>query len=59
MLFTLPGIEMAVGLDRPAIYFSRQGFGDGAGSARSRGIWLEQEPSLWHGSGSGSTLNIC
>ena len=32
-----------------------QGFG--AGAARSRGIWLEPEPSLWPGSG--STLNIC
>ena len=28
-----------------------------AGAARSRGIWLEPEPSLWPGSG--STLNIC
>ena len=36
-----------------------QGFGagTGAGAARSRGIWLEPEPSLWPGSG--STLNIC
>ena len=31
--------------------------GLGAGAARSRGIWLEPEPSLWPGSG--STLNIC
>ena len=30
-----------------------QGFG--AGAARSRGIWLEPEPSLWPG----STLIIC
>ena len=38
---------------------SQQGFG--AGAARSRGIWLEPEPSLWPGSssGSGSTLIIC
>ena len=33
-----------------------QGFG--AGAARSRGIWLEPEPSLWPGSGSGSSLNF-
>ena len=32
-----------------------QGFG--ARAARSRGIWLEPEPSLWPGSG--STLIIC
>ena len=32
-----------------------QGFG--AGAARSRGIWLEPEPSLWPGSS--STLKIC
>ena len=36
-------------------YTYTQGFG--AKAARSRGIWLEPEPSLW--SGSGSTLNIC
>ena len=33
----------------------QQGFG--AGATRSRGIWLELEPSLWPSSG--STLNIC
>ena len=32
-------------------------YGFGAGAARSRGIWLEPEPSLWPGSG--STLDIC
>ena len=32
-----------------------QGFG--AGAALSRGIWLDQEPSFWPGSG--STMNIC
>ena len=44
----------------PSIAFQKvkqQGFG--AGAARSRGIWLEPEPSLWPGSGSGSTLYIC
>ena len=35
------------------LYTVQQGFG--AGAARSRGIWLEQEPSLLLG----STLNIC
>ena len=34
-------------------YSNEQGFG--AGAPRSRGIWLEPEPSLWPG----STLNIC
>ena len=33
----------------------KQGFG--AGAARSQGIWLEPEQSLWPGSG--STLYIC
>ena len=44
----------------PSIAFQKvkqQGFG--AGAARSRGIWLEPEPSLWPGSGSGSTIYIC
>ena len=27
--------------------------------SRSRGIWLESEPSLWPGSSYGTTLNIC
>ena len=35
-------------------YITAQGFG--AGAARSRGIWLEPEPSLWAGSGSRKKL---
>ena len=35
---------------------TRQGFGAGAGAARSRCIWLKPEQSLWPGSG--FNLNI-
>ena len=38
--------------------FCHVDLGFGAGTARSRGIWLEPEPSLWRGSDSGSSLNF-
>ena len=39
-------------------FLMRQLQGFGAGAARSWGIWLEPELSLWPGSGSGSSLNF-
>ena len=45
-----------LGREKQKKYRHLQGFG--AGAARSRGIWLEPEPSLWPASGFGSGSSL-